>query len=127
MKVEHFCRIPDSVLLDQELTPAARCVFAYMAGRAHVGTVSTTGIRKIAKSLGFSRSTVEAALKQLIVQKHVTRAATGKQRSSYNLTSEIFGAVYREGRRMLTKGESGGVMLACEGDTGLVSRPRKTA
>jgi DNA-binding transcriptional regulator PaaX len=98
-----------------------------MAGRAHVGTVSTTGERKIAKSLGFSRTTVEVALRQLVDRKHVAKHPTGKQRNSYNLTSNIFGKVFREGRRVLVKGASGDVMLACEGDSALVSQPRKRA
>ena len=93
----HWNRIPDSVLLDKRLNASARCVYAYLAGTVHQGTVATVGQRRIAGKLGFSKSTVNEAIKELASNEHIKVIACGAQRYRYHLTSEVFGQKQRAG------------------------------
>lgn len=94
---EHYNRLPDSVLMDGGVTPAARCVYAFLAGCVHQGTVARVGQRRIAVRLHFSRSTVEAALAQLEEAGHVKSVGVARSRGMYHLTSNIFGQKQRAG------------------------------
>lgn len=87
---EHFSRIPDSVLLDVELSAFARCVYAFLAGRTRGSKPATCGVRLIAEQLGMSKNTAHAALCDLETRGHIVTKSTGKQRRSYILTSAIF-------------------------------------
>ncbi len=90
---EHHARIPNSVLHDSRLTFGARCVYAAIAGwiPRHQGTISTCGVRRLARELGCGRSTVELAIKSLIEFNHIERVKIGScRRTSYHLTSNLF-------------------------------------
>ncbi len=99
---EHFNRVPNSVLFDVELSLAARCVYAFVAGSVHQGTTAKVGQRLIAKKLGIHQETVRLALQELECQKHLTIIGTGKERRVYHLHSNIFG----NKQRALNSGES---------------------
>ena len=88
---EHWNRIPDSVLFDKELSLAARCVYAKIAGSVHQGTTAKIGQRLIANSLGIHQETVTRALAELVDRKHITIHGNGKERRLYHLHSDIFG------------------------------------
>lgn len=102
VQCEHWNRVPDSVLLDAELTPAARCVYTFIAGSVHQGTTAKVGQRLIARKLGFHQETVALAIKELELRKHLTVFGTGKERRGYHLHSNVFGVK----QRALDSGES---------------------
>lgn len=85
-----YSRIPDAVLLDTELSASARCVFAYLARSVFQGATVIVGQRKIAKHLGFARSTVVAAIAELVSQKHIKAKGDGQRRRLYILLSPVF-------------------------------------
>lgn len=99
---EHFNRVPNSVLFDTELSLAARCVYAFVAGSVHQGTTAKVGQRLIAKKIGIHQETVRFALQELEERKHLTIVGSGKDRRVYHLHSNIFGAK----QRALNSGES---------------------
>lgn len=86
-----YSRIPDSVLLDCDLTPAARCVYAFLARHVFEGKVARLGQRLIARKLGLNRETVESAIRQLAKRDHLVVVGDGKSRRMYVLSSDIFG------------------------------------
>lgn len=68
-----------------------------LAGSVHQGTVASIGQRRIADRLGFSRTTVSEAVKDLAAYGHLKIMACGAQRYRYHLTSEVFGSKQRAG------------------------------
>lgn len=90
VQCEHFSRIPDSVLLDGELTGEARCVYAYLAGCIWEGTTTSVGMRLIATKLNFHQQTVRKAILLLADRKHLTICGSGKRRRLYHLHSDVF-------------------------------------
>ena len=88
---EHFSRLPDSVLMDPELLPTAKMVYAFLAGRTRGASgTATAGERLIARSLSLSRTTVSCSISALESRGHLVPKGSGKQRRSYSLTSAIF-------------------------------------
>ena len=96
-KREHYNRLPDSVLYDTRLSASSRCVYAQLAGSVHQGTTATVGQRRIASRLGFSKTTVNASIRELEAYGHITITAGGKQRYLYSLASGVFGSKQRAG------------------------------
>lgn len=94
-QTEHFNRLPNSVLLDKDLSLAARCVYAFVAGSVHQGTTAKVGQRLIAAKLGIHQETVRLALRELEENKHLTIIGAGRERRVYHLHSNIFGAKQR--------------------------------
>lgn len=109
---EHFSRIPDSVLLDRELSAFAVRVYAFLAGRTRGNKPAVCGVRLIAAKLGMSKNTAAAALVDLEARGHVTPRVEGKQRRSYRLTSQIFrnSVVSEAGGEVIETYESDGVI-----------------
>jgi hypothetical protein len=66
-----------------------------LAGSVHQGTVATIGQRRIALRLGFSKNTVNAAIKELTAFNHIVPIKSGTQRYQYHLTSNVFGTKQR--------------------------------
>ncbi len=126
-KIEHHCRVPDSVLRDKELTDAAKNVYAYLAGLAINTTVVTRGTRTIASKTCLARSTVRIGIAQLVARGHITVVSSGRRTNSYHLTSNIFTQVFHKGQRELVAGPSGHVRAVClgEGDDS-VQIPKKS-
>ena len=89
-QIEHFSRIPDSVLLSRHLSVHARLVYALLAGRSRKYGAVVCGMRMIADKLGISKNTATSAIAELVKQGHVTSLGIGKQRGSYMLASPIF-------------------------------------
>lgn len=106
--VEHYSRIPDSALHDHALSFSARCVYCEIAGHVRQGTISTIGMRLIAKRLGCHIGTVKEAVHELATRKHIEIRKRGKQRFYYHLTSSVFGQKQRAGVYETDESPSGG-------------------
>jgi hypothetical protein len=115
--IEKYARTPESVLYDRELSASARCVYTLLSRWVFQGSTAKMGTRKIASDLGFSRTTVDAALVELAERKHLTVHGEGKRRRMYHLTSNIFGRKQRAGVEEVALGPSG--------QPRLVSAPRR--
>jgi predicted transcriptional regulator len=90
------------VLLDKRVSASGRCVYALLAGTVFQGTVASVGQRRIAELLGFSKNTVNEAVKELATFGHVQVVKNGAQRYRYHLTSGLFG----QKQRALDAGEA---------------------
>jgi hypothetical protein len=90
-QIEHWNRLPDSVLYDKELSTVARCVYAVLAGSAHQGSTASLGHRRIAGRLGIHKETAGKAIAELASRGHVTVSGAGKFRRIYTLHSAVFG------------------------------------
>lgn len=97
-RFEHWGRFPDSVLKDKNLGCSAKVVYAFMASCLRSGSVVCVGVRLIASSTGLAANTVTAAIADLAAAGHIVVNQQGKQRSSYHLTSNIFGIEAEEER-----------------------------
>src|SRR5947207_13168042 len=94
---EHYSRIPDSVLEDKKCSASARCVYAFLAGRAFQGSTARVGQRRIATRLGFHQETVGRALQKLEARGHISVFGHGRARRAYHLNSNVFGTKQRAG------------------------------
>lgn len=85
--------IPQEVILDEDLAYSAKVVFSFLAlsWRRERGPFVSVGERLIAKSLGMSRITVVAGLRQLENRRHIIIQSDGKTRAQYTLRYSIFG------------------------------------
>ena len=86
-------RLPETVLHDERLSPAAKLVYAELALWVFQGRTCSIGMRKIAERLGFSKTTVADAMDSL-VQLGAIQVKSGQghgKRSVYVLTSPVFG------------------------------------
>lgn len=90
--VEHFSRIPDSVLLDKRLSPYAVRVYALLAGYTRGDGVATVGIRWIAEKTAMNKDTVTSSIAELEAAGHLSPSKrAGKPiRGAYRLTAPIF-------------------------------------
>lgn len=121
---EHFSRIPDSVLLDKNLSCHAVRVYALLAGYTRNDGVATAGVRWIADKTAMNKSTVVDAIESLQTSGHISPALkSGKAvRGAYRLTSSLF--------RKSWKGEAAGQHVELYESEGVlhkrevVSRPR---
>ena len=86
-QIEHFSKIPDSVLHDHELSTAARCVYAQLSGSCHSTQSVSIGHRRIALLLGLTRPTVAKALKDLKMAGYIAISGGDKSRCTYVLMS----------------------------------------
>jgi DNA-binding MarR family transcriptional regulator len=92
-----YSRLPDLILLDKGLSPAARCVYAVLARETFQGTTASIGQRRIAGLLGLHVETVNRALHQLESRRHISIRGVGKNRRTYHLHSMVFGQKQRAG------------------------------
>ena len=95
--LEHWNRLPDSVLFDGRLSLACRCVYAVLPGSVHQGTVARMGQRRISRLLGIHQETVALALRDLAARGHITISGNGNHRRTYHLHSDVFGQKQRAG------------------------------
>lgn len=123
-EIEHFSRIPDSVLHDKRLTGSAVRVYALLAGYTRSDGVATAGVRLIASKTCMSKNTVTASIEALESAGHISPATkAGKAvRGAYRLTSKIFrkSVIAEAGGQHVEYYESEGVQHKRE----IVSRPR---
>jgi len=110
--VEKYARVPDSVLRDSTLSPAARCVYALLSRYTYQGTTVSIGHRRIAGLLGFHKETVGIAIRELELQRHIVIRGKGKARRVYHLRSLIFGQKQRAGIEEVISSPSGMRRLA---------------
>lgn len=90
-RLEKYAMLVDSVLFDRKLSASAKCVYAILAKNAWQGNSVKIGQRLIASKLGFSKTTVNEAIFDLVDRKHVSMVGEGKARRIYMLTSNRFG------------------------------------
>jgi DNA-binding MarR family transcriptional regulator len=109
---EKYARIPDSVLCDAELSPAARCVYCALARHVYQGSTVNRGQRYLAAFVRMNIGTVNRALHALEERGHITIIGKGKARRLYHLTSPVFGRKQRAGVREVIGSPSGGRRLA---------------
>lgn len=106
---EGYTRVPESVYKDCELTPAAKCVYAVLARTTWQGNVVKMGQRLIAKTLNLSTVTVNHCIAALIARGHIVQAKPGRGlRSTYHLTSSVFGTKAQTGKTEIVSTPSGG-------------------
>lgn len=91
--VEKYARIPRSVLFAAGvLTAEQRCVYGALADQVWQGRTAALGERLMAKKLGFSRSTVQEALRVLQTKGFIQRSEKRiNRRWCYELVSPVFG------------------------------------
>jgi hypothetical protein len=109
---EKYARIPDSVLRDAELSPAARCVYGALARHVYQGSTLNIGQRRLAHFVGMNVGTVNRSLHALEERSHITIVGEGKVRRVYHLNSFVFGKKQRAGVREAIGSPSGGLRLA---------------
>lgn len=97
LPVEKYARVPDSVLCDAALSPAARCVYGMLARFAYQGTTVRIGQRRISKLLGIHIETVNVAIHELERRRHIAIRGAGNTRRIYHLWSSVFGKKQRAG------------------------------
>jgi len=112
MAAEKYARLPDSVLYDRRLSPAARCVYGVLARHTYQGTTVRIGQRRIAKLLRMHLETVNAAIHELERYSHIVINGAGKTRRIYHLTSSVFGQKQRAGLEEVIGSPSGVPRLA---------------
>ena len=112
MPAERYARLPDSVLYDGRLSPAARCVYGVLARHAYQGTTVRIGQRRIAKLLRMHLETVNATIHELERRGHIVINGIGKARRMYHLSSPVFGQKQRTGIEEVIGSPSGVPRLA---------------
>jgi DNA-binding MarR family transcriptional regulator len=122
MAAEKYARLPDSVLYDRHLSPAARCVYGVLARHAYQGTTARIGQRRIARLLGMHLGTVNASIHKLERYGHIVINGAGKTRRIYHLTSSLFGQKQRAGIEEVIGSPSGVPRLAASGHGSLCWR-----
>ena len=109
---ERYARLPDSVLYNDRLSPASRCVYAVLARHAYQGTTARIGQRRIARLLNLHLETVNSAIHELASYGHIVICGAGKTRRIYHLTSSVFGQKQRAGIEEVISSPSGVPRLA---------------
>jgi hypothetical protein len=111
-EAEKYARMPESVLFDEGLSAAARCVYGVLARYVYQGTTVRIGQRRIAKLLGVHVETVNVAIHELEDRQHIAIRGNGKARRMYHLASLVFGQKQRAGIEEVISSPSGGRRLA---------------
>jgi len=96
-EIEKYSRIPDSVLFDERLSMADRCVYAVLARHVFQGTTVKIGQRRIAKDLRCHVATVNSGIHELAACGHICIRSRGRSRGMYHLSSRVFGQKQRAG------------------------------
>ena len=91
--LEHWSKAPDSVLFNEKLSLAARCVYFTLNGSAHHGSIVKLGQRRIADKLGIHQETVGLALKELADSGLIKISGRGQSRRSYSLRPPLLAEV----------------------------------
>jgi hypothetical protein len=87
-----FARIPESVLLDKNLSPRSILVYAVLSMHVFEGNIACLGQRRIAELAHIDRRRVRESLDSLAKFGHIATAITKlKLRAVYQLNSPIFG------------------------------------
>jgi len=111
--VNHYGRIPLSVLGDHSLTAEARIVYAGLAAAAFQGNVSYIGQRFLGELIGMSQATISRKLDELEKCGHIKQFEDGRGRRSYwSLESPVFAKKQRAGAQEVVSAPSGGRRLA---------------
>lgn len=109
-----FARIPESVLLDSELSPGDVKAYAVLSMHVYEGNICCIGQRRIAEMAGVNRRTLRRQLTSLAKRGHISTSIVHlKRRNVYQLNSPVFG--------QLAAVELG---IGLRPDVGIVSRPR---
>lgn len=86
-----YSKIPDTVLLDRELSLSSIKVYTFLSYWGKGKTSVYVGVRKVAEKCGLSPSAVVNATKQLHDRRHITKLENERgKRSGYRLDSEVF-------------------------------------
>lgn len=97
---EHWNIVPDSVLMDRELSFAARCVYSVLAGSLRrESNVARIGQRRIGQLIGMHQETVGVALGALHDRGHIEIVGENQKRREYVLNSNVFPFASAESRR----------------------------
>ncbi len=112
-KPEPYWRIPKSVGECHELTAHARCVYGLLASKVRQGNIAKIGQREMARRLGFSRSTIQAAVQQLKELSFIAESENRSHRDSatFELMSNIFARKQGEGIETVVSSPRGGRRL----------------
>lgn len=105
---ERYSRIPDSVLSDRGLSPAAKCVYAAIARSSWQGATAKLGQRQIAQRSGLSVGTVNLGIAALVASGHMQQVKdSAGRRSTYILTSSVFASKAKTGVREIVSSPRG--------------------
>ena len=87
-----YARTPESVMHHETLSAYARLVYGEMALWVFQGKTCSIGVRKMAKNLHFSKTTVVEAIEELVKAGVISASKRGAgKRTVYVLLSPVFG------------------------------------
>ncbi len=86
-----YARVPESVLLDQGLSPSDLKVYIVLAMHVFEGNIACIGQRKIAKMASMDRRNVRDCIEKLAKGGHISTSTVKFQRRSiYQLNHSLF-------------------------------------
>lgn len=77
--------------MDCELSPEAKCVYAFLASAVWQGSTAAVGQRLISSRIGIRQQTVGLAIQELKQRGHMEVRGEGNERRFYILNSPVFG------------------------------------
>lgn len=91
---KRFFPVPQEAFLDRSLKRADLGVLGYLNGWWHTTGTAEPSIRRICQATGYSRSTVKAAIRQLVASKWIQRLYQSSEKTGLNLST-----MYLPGRK----------------------------